>query len=170
MIGDRTNECHFVGLRADCGLVLNTVPNLHILQLSEVWMIPSVVAEQANIPGVEVGRTVMTGALRHGTVGGAFIHFAIQPDTFNGDLADTAIALLEIVQGDRGFIRHLDRTTAGDDAGTTEVGLRVLRIRAAPAKAVMCVAIQVGIIEGAFQEFLTESVLDLRDVVIDLIA
>lgn len=52
-VGDRTNECHFVGLRADCGLVLNNVPILHILQLSEVWMIPSVVAEQANIPGVE---------------------------------------------------------------------------------------------------------------------
>ena len=133
-------------------------------------MIPSVVAEQANIPGVKAGRSVMTGAFGHGTVGGAFIHFAIQPDTFNGNLADTAIALLEIVQGDRGFIRHLDRTTAGDDAGTTEVGLRVVRIRAAPAKAVLCVAIQVGIIEGAFQEFLTESVLDLRDVVIDLIA
>ena len=132
-------------------------------------MVPSVVAEQANIPGVEAGRTVMTGALRHGTVGGAFIHFAIQPDTVNGDLADTAITLLEIVQGDRGFIWHLNRTTAGD-AGTTEVGLRVLRIRAVPAKAVLCVAIQVGIIEGAFQEFLSEPVLGLRDVVIDLIA
>ncbi len=50
----------------------------------------------------------MTGALRHGTVGGAFIHLAIQPDTFNRDLADTAIALLEISNGDRGLIRHLD--------------------------------------------------------------
>ncbi len=62
-VGDRTNEGHFVGLRADCGLVLNNVPDLHILQLPEVGMTPSVVAEQTNIPGVEARRTVMAGAL-----------------------------------------------------------------------------------------------------------
>ena len=111
----------------------------------------------------------MTGAFGHGTVGGASYTLQFSPTRSMETwpiLPSLCLRSFKVTE----FIRHLDRTTAGDDTGTTVVGLRVLRIRAAPAKAVLCVAIQVGIIEGAFQKFLTESVLDLRDVVIDLIA
>lgn len=58
------------------------------------------------------------------------------------------------VQGDRGFIRHLDRTTAGDDAGIAEIGLRIYSRCGSTAQAILDTAAQIGVIERGLQELL----------------
>ncbi len=131
----------------------------------------AIVAEQANISRPQAGTGIVSCTLGHGIRGGSLIDLGLQTDSLDGDGADAAIGALELIEGGVGRIGDMD----GSVRGQVAIAMVQNRIAAAfynstaAAEAILDAGGQIGAVHRLLQELLTQAVLQLRDVEVDLV-